>query len=391
VSPTLTPRTKPERETLRASLPVHLSIGIMAWNEEDVIRATLESLFRQSVFEKLGARRRRCEIFCIANGCTDRTVEVAREVFARITGEHPHAEMFTARVVEIEEPGRSNAWNRFVHDFSAPEAKFICLMDADILFHERDTLLSLVETLEVDDHAWVSTGRHYKDIYFKKHKTLRDRISLATSAMTGTIAGGFSGQLYCLRSTVVRNIRLPRDLAANDDGFLKAVICTDFLTAESDTTRIIQAPDAAIVYEAYVSLGEIMNNQKRQMIGQTTVHVLIEYLKSLPVDARARLADTIKANERRDPRWFMKLNEQHIQETRFFWQLFPGILTFRFKRLLKLPGLKKLTHAPAALVGFVVTLISCWRAFRYLKSDVSPYWPKPSRQSFLNTPGFEVK
>lgn len=363
----------------------------MAWNEEDVLRATLESLFRQSVFEKMEARHRRCEIFCIANGCTDRTVEVAREVFTRMSDEHLHSDAFTARVVEIEEPGRSNAWNRFVHDFSAPEAKFICLMDADILFHERDTLISLVETLEVDSHAWVSTGRHFKDIAFKKHKTLRDRISLATSAMTGTIAGGFSGQLYCLRASVVRNIRLPRDLAANDDGFLKAVICTDFLTGELDTTRIAHAPDAAIVYEAYVRLGDILNNQKRQMIGQTTVYVLLEYLKTLPIDARRRLAETIKTTERRDPDWFRKLNERHIGATRFFWQLFPGILTFRFKRLGKLPGLKKITHAPAALVGFVVTLISCWRAFRYLKSDTSPYWPKPARQPLLHTPGLETK
>ncbi len=363
----------------------------MAWNEEDSIRTTLESLFRQSIFEKLGARRRRCEIFCIANGCTDRTVEVAREVFARMSDEHLHAESFSARVVEIEEPGRSNAWNRFVHDFSAQEAKFICLMDADIIFHERDTLLSLVETLEVDEHAWVSTGRHYKDIFFKKNKTVRDRLSLATSAMTGTIAGGFSGQLYCMRSSVVRNIRLPRDLVANDDGFMKAVICTDFLTDEVDTTRIASAPEAAIVYEAYLSLRDVLNNQKRQMIGQTTVHVLLKHLNSLPLDARERLADTIKTAEHQDPAWFRKLTERHIRETRFFWQLFPGILTFRFKRLGQLRGFKKITHAPAAVIGFFVTLIACWRAFRYLRSDTSPYWPKPTRQTLLNTPGFEAK
>ncbi len=169
------------------------------------------------------------------------------------------------------------------------------------------------------------------------------------------------------------------------------MICTDYLTGELDTTRIAHAPGAAIVYEAYVSLGEILKNQKRQMIGQTTVHVLLEYLKSLPLESRQKLAETIKELERRDPKWFVKLNERHIQNTRFFWQLFPGILTFRFKRLGKLPGLKKVTHAPAAAAGFIVTLISCWRAFRYLKSDTSPYWPKPTRQTLLNTPGFEAK
>ncbi len=391
MSSLLIPHTETDREGHVETLPIHLSVGIMAWNEEDSIRPTLESLFRQTVFEKLGARRRRCEIICIANGCTDRTVEVARETFARLVDDHPHGEFISARVVEIEEPGRSNAWNRFVHELSAPEAKFICLMDADILFRERTTLISLVETLEVDVHAWVSAGQHFKDIQFKENKTWRDRLSLATSAMTGTIAGGFSGQLYCLRASVVRNIRLPRDLVANDDGFLKAVICSDFLTTELDTTRIARAPDAAIVYEAYVSLRDVLNNQKRQMIGQTTVYVLLDYLKALPVDSRRRLADTIKTTERQDPEWFRKLNEKHIQGVRFFWELFPGILTFRFKRLGKLPGFQKITHAPAALVGFGVTMIACWRAFHYLKSGTSPYWPKPTRQTLLNTPGFEAK
>jgi glycosyltransferase involved in cell wall biosynthesis len=362
---------------------VHLSIGIMAWNEEDSIRTTLESLFRQSIFEKMAARGRRCEIICIANGCTDATVEVSERAFAQLSRAHPHQKAISARAVNIVEPGRSNAWNRFVHEFSAPETRFICLMDADIVFKDPDTIFSLVETLEKNAHASVSTGRHYKDIYFKEKKTLLDRVSLATSSMTGTIAGGFSGQLYCMRSDVVRNIRLPRDLVANDDGFLKAVVCTRSLTRELDTTRIARAPNAAIIYEAYVSVHEVLNNQKRQMIGQTTVHVLLSYLDSLPIEARAHLAETIDQLERKDPDWFKKLNARHIQNTQHFWQLFPGILTFRFQRLAKLPGLKKITHAPAALVGFLVTMIACWRAFRFLRSGSAAYWPKPRRQTLL--------
>jgi glycosyltransferase involved in cell wall biosynthesis len=376
---------------LQADQPVHLSIGIMAWNEEDSIRTTLESLFRQSIFEKMSVRGRRCEIICIANGCTDRTVEVAGETFDRLTGENDHPEAIVTRVVNLVEPGRSNAWNRFVHEFSAPEARFICLMDADIIFRERDTLISLVETLEKDPHASVSTGRHYKDIYFKEHKTLLDRVSLATSSMTGTIPGGFSGQLYCMRAEVVRNIRLPRDLVANDDGFLKAVICTRSLTRELDVSHIAKAPDAAIIYEAYVSVADVLNNQKRQMIGQTTVHVLLDYLESLPIEARAHLAETIDRLDRQDPDWFKKLNERHIREIEHFWQLFPGILTFRFARLAKLPGFKKITHAPAAAVGFVVTMIACWRAFRSLRRGTAAYWPKARRQTLLHAAGLEAK
>ena len=391
MSPSIIPNLNNVREDLEDNWPIFLSIGIMAWNEADSICTTLASLFQQSVFEKLAARGRQCEIICIANGCTDRTAEVVRELFARMEREHPHSDAFSTRVVEIEIPGRNNAWNRFVHDFSAPDTEFICLMDADIIFRNRDTLHSLVETLERDTHAQVSAGRHYKDVFFKRNKSWGDRLSLATSNMTGTIAGGFSGQLYCLRASIVKNIRLPRDLGATDDGFLKAIICSDFLTDEVDPSRIAIAPDAEIIYEAYVSFHDILNNQMRQMIGQTGVHVLLGYLRTLPVEARKRLADTVLAHENSDPEWLGKMIARHIGRTRFFWQLFPGLTTFRFKRLAKLPGLRKITHAPAAAAGFVVTMIASWRAFRFLKNGTTYYWPKANRQTLVNAPGLGAK
>jgi len=77
-------------------------------------------------------------------------------------------------------------------------------MDADIVFHHRDTLYNLLATLERDPRACVSSGRQHKSIEFKKRKSLRDRISLATSDMTGTLKGCFSGQLYCMRAGIAR-------------------------------------------------------------------------------------------------------------------------------------------------------------------------------------------
>ena len=371
--------------------PICLSIGIMAWNEADSIRTTLASLFQQSLFKKLSMRRARCEIFCLANGCTDRTVMVANEVFAQMKREHADAEAFTARAVDIPQPGRNNAWNRFVHEFSATEAKFLCLMDADIVFHHRDTLYNLMAALERKPYASVSSGRQYKDLFFKEKKTLWERVSLATSDMTGTIQGRFSGQLYCLRANIARNIFLPRDLGATDDGFLKAITCTDFLTHELDPGRIVTAPNAAHVYAAYVSLRDVLNNQKRQMIGQTTVHVLLEHLKTLPIDERAKLAQTLRQLDERDPDWLKKLIDGHVRATHFFWQLFPGLLTFRFRRLWKMPGWRKLTHLPAALAGFAVTVVACWRAFRFLKKGMAQYWPKVTRHRLLNAPGLGAK
>ena len=59
--------------------------------------------------------------------------------------------------------------------------------------------------------------------------------------MTGSASAQLCGQLYCIRAEVARNIYLPKDLCACDDGFIKALVCTDFLTQAAAT---LAAPSA---------------------------------------------------------------------------------------------------------------------------------------------------
>lgn len=375
----------------RKSPPVCLSLGMMAWNEEDSIRTTLESLFQQSIFKKLRARDECVEFLVLANGCKDRTVPIAQEFLAQVTREHAWSGGFVARVIDIPEAGRNNAWNRFVHEFSAREAKVIGLVDADIVFRHPDTLFNLVETILNDPHVLACSGRQTKDLLLKEKKTFLDRISLATSDMTGTIQGRITGQLYCMRASTARNLYLPRDLSANDDGFFKQVMCTEWLTKPLDESHIVTAPNAEHIYEAYVNPTEILNNQKRQMIGQTGVHVLLEYLKTLPVEERRDLANTLKRHEARDPDWLKKLISAHLRAQKYFWRLFPGLVTFRFKRLMKMKGARKIRYLPAACAGFVVTMIACYRANKTLRSGATQYWPKPTRQTILSMPRVGVK
>ena len=61
----------------------------------------------------------------ITNGCTDRTPEVARDIFTGQLKAHSFRETFTCRVINIETKGKINAWNQFVHTVSAPEARFL--------------------------------------------------------------------------------------------------------------------------------------------------------------------------------------------------------------------------------------------------------------------------
>lgn len=381
----------PPSGSLATDLPVALSIGILAWNEESAIVPMLDSLFAQSIFRRLLERGLRCEVVCLANGCTDRTVPVTREFFARMEREHPHRAAISAWVADIAQPGRNNAWNRFIHEFSAAEARFLCVMDADIIFNQPDTLALVLESLERDPHLLGASDWPVKDIAFKRRQTMRERISLATSDMTGNIVGRLNGMLYCLRTEVARNLYLPRDVVANDDGFFKAAICTDFFRAPSDPTKVVSVRQATHLYEPYLSIRDVVNNQKRQMIGQTTVYVIVEHLKTIPIEERTYFAETLRALDQHDPDWLKRLIQEHMKTVKHFWQLFPDLLTFRWKRWAQLRGFQRVTHFPATVAGFGLTLVASWHAARHLRRGVSTYWPKTQRQTINATPQLSAK
>ncbi|SDS41735.1 glycosyltransferase family 2 protein [Opitutus sp. GAS368] len=353
-----------------------VSLGMIARNEEKAIGPALESLFRQSLFAELEQRGLAAEIWCVANDCTDATVEVAGRILAHHGAGHPHRHVFTARVLTVPEAGKINAWNLFVHRVSAADARYLILMDADIRFGHVTTLWNLCRALEEDSFAQISAGEPVKDLALKKDPSLRERISLATSRLTQGSAAQLTGQLYCIRAATARRVRLPRELPACEDGLIKSLVCTDSLTKEPQPARVVRARHASHIFEAYVSIGAILRNQKRQMIGQTFVHLLIDrYLPALPAAARADLNRTVQRLDEEDPAWLRRLVAEHLRRTRWFWRLFPGILSFRFRRLARLPVAKRLRHLPATLIGFGVTLAACWLAARALRRGRLRYWP----------------
>lgn len=361
--------------------PICLSIGIMACNEEGSIRATLESLFRQTILEKVWSRHEQCEVIVVANGCTDRTAAIAQEVCDAATRTHEWADAFSARVVELPEGGRCNAWNRFVHEFSSLEARFLCLMDADIVFLHRSSIASLFGALQSRPYAHAATGRLCPEVLFKARKTLWDRISLAASEMATTGRGRICGQLYCVRAPVARGILLPRSLG-NEEGLLRELLCSDLLIRGTDPARVTLVPEAAHMFAASLTPRGELEDERRQLIGEATVYALVAYLKSRPLAQRRKLTETMRQLEQCDPEWLQKLVDQHLRGRRF-WQLFPGALTIRLRRLWLQPALRKVTHLPAAMMGFGVTLIASWRAYQALRQRVTAGRPGMARQTVL--------
>lgn len=358
---------------------IWVSVGIIARNEERSIGPALESLFRQSLFAELETHRLHAEIWCVANGCTDATAGVADRLFAQHGAHHPHRHSFTGRVLVVPEAGKINAWNLFVHRVSAPKSRYLILMDADIVFGHVTTLWNLCQALEDDPLAQLSSGDAVKHLALKARLSPLERLSLGTSRMTQSASAQVTGQLYCIRAATARRIWLPRELAACEDGLIKNLVCTDFLTTEPRPARIVRALNSSHIFEAYVSASDIMRNQKRQMIGQTFVHLLIDrHLPSLPPADLLDLAQTVQRLDESNPGWLGRLMQAHLRQTRWFWRLFPDILCFRFRRLARLTPAQRLLHLPAAIAGFGVTLIACWLAARALRRGHMQFWPDKS-------------
>lgn len=355
-------------------------MAIFAWNEERAIARVLDSLLQQSIFVSLAQRGLRAEIICVLNGCTDHTADVATRIFTEAAREHPHRAAFSGRVESLAQRGKINAWNQYVHSISERAARYLFMMDADIVIHPPDTLLNMLATLEQDAHATVAVDLPCKDIALKPGKRLSDRLSLDMSRMTSAADGQLCGQLYCIRAGIARRIYLPKDLPACEDGFIKALVCTDFLAHDIWQDRVKVARGAAHTFEAYTSPHDILKNQKRQIIGQTAVHVLVDkHLASLPAETREALPSAFSAADARDPLWLKRLIAEHLKTTKFFWRLYPGLLTQRFKHLSNLSAPRRLLCLPAACASVAVGLIAAWTAWRSLKRGALDYWPKANR------------
>lgn len=366
-----------------------VSVGIIAWNEEEAIEAALLSLWQQTLFKEISRRGLRAEIICLANGCSDRTAELARDFFESVEND-PQSSAVCCRVVEVAERGKNHSWNLYVHRYSATSAACLFFMDADIVIHEQDALWKMYCTLEDSPSASVSVDAPIKDIAFKSRPSPLERISLTASGLTRTVPAQVSGQLYCIRTPIARRIFLPKDLAACEDGFIKALVCTDFLTSRMCPDRVVLVEDAAHVFESYRHPLDVLRNQKRQMIGQTIVHILIDkHLKNLPLADRLNMAAVVRMKETSDRDWLKRLIAQHLRDIKYFWRLFPNLLRFRFERWCALPMAKRITHFPSLIAGYFLTLVASRMAYNALKRGSINYWPdtrSPGLKQLVTSP-----
>lgn len=340
--------------------PRNVTVAIIARNEEAEIARTIGSLSRQTLF----AGPHAVTVFVVANGCTDRTVPVARAAIdAHLAGVAKRAE-----VIDLTEGGKSRTWNRFVHELAPPETDVFLFLDADIeLAHDR-VCAEMLTVLERDPAAVACASRPTKSLVRKDHKSLVDRVSLLVSEESRADRS-ICGQLYYLRADVARTIWLPNE-TPGEDGFLNAMVRTRGFSRPDDPNLIAVADATTHYYDAPDLLGTFQH-ERRIIVGTAVNCWMFEHLWSL--GATASVGPLIDQWNRTDPQWVSKLIGEHTRGKT--WVISREILLTRLPNLRGASLTRIAWKAPLGAAATLFNGIASFRANKVLKrSGAAAIW-----------------
>lgn len=352
------------------------SIGILAYNEEKNIAATLHSLLEQSVFRETISDVSSIEIIVVPNATTDRTVEIA-EAILKAGISRGLSSNVSYKIDSLKEAGKTNAWNQFVHRFSSKEADFLILMDADIQFFEPTVLEEMFRSLQANPEKWVNTGHPLKSLALKKNKTFMEKLSFTVSKQSKGRAPQLCGQLYMARADKLRKITLP--LGTNgDDGIIAEMICTNLLTQPYDAHKMMIAlPTPSHTFEAYLTPLGFIRHEREQIKATLGQQWLYAHLRSMQKKSPQPLGDYIQTSNETIPNWITQIYRENTVQAEVKWTWFiPSWMFFRRFRLLKQrPFFQSIFVAPVVLLASIID----WVVFYLVNKDLNlrtfeKYW-----------------
>lgn len=333
-----------------------VSIGMLARNEESHIAHTIRSLFQQSVFSshEQTVQTTQWELIVVPNGCSDATAQVATETLAQCLASLS-AKNVTTSVIELSAPGKSNAWNRYIHDFSRKDADLIVMVDSDVEFDHPDTIYNSIKEISSNGSADVVVDLPLKNILKKENKTLLEKISIRLSQERLEGSPGIAGSFYCGRAQVLRRIWMPVGLSG-EDGFLRAMIITDLFRSEVDARRVVRAKNASHFYKASTDFAQVFKHELRLVIGTTlNCYFTWDFLKFATDPNGPGAGLLIKNCLENDPDWYKKFIHNEIRN-RGWWVIPRGMLFRRFTGLRDMTLRDKLKRMPLALLVFLFEL-----------------------------------
>lgn len=349
-----------------------ISIGILAHNESESISIILRSLYQQSLFTNPD-NNHNIEVIIVANGCTDNTVEVAQDTLSKLSAELKQNSP-QWQVCEVAEAGKSNAWNLFIHQFSAPDADFFYLLDADIQLYGEATLAKMLEVLLQNPEYWISLDQPIKDVQLKQNKNLIEKLSVAVSKSSNEGQLYICGQLYCARASALRNIWMPAGLPV-EDGFLTQMIISENFTIQNPTfeKRIVRVKDASHTFSAYINPFELINHEVRVVVGIVINIFLTDYFNDR-CNQELTAGELIAQMNQESHLWLNNFVKKTTSQKS--WWVIPISLVFRRYRSLKAHSLPKaILRIPIATLAFIVDLSVFIRANNKLQSEkVTNVW-----------------
>lgn len=165
-----------------------ISVIIPACNEEAYLSATLESLERQTL--------QSFEVIVIANGCTDRTADVARS--------------FSTVVAELEESNTSAARNKGA---SLARTDRFVFLDADTPL-SRNALEEILLSLTNHEGTFIGTCRIEPECSHLRAKVLT---GVKNALHQIGIPWGGSGVIFCQRN-LFDKVQFDEDMRFREDG-----------------------------------------------------------------------------------------------------------------------------------------------------------------------------
>jgi hypothetical protein len=349
------------------SVALKLSVGVVAWNEESSIVAALESILTQSIFRKADALEFETELIVVANGCTDRTVDVAEAFFEKARREFPENGKVRLRVEVVFEAGFANAWNLLAHTFSRPDADFVYFVNADIVIDQADAFEWMLNELQKNSGMQVVSPVGRKHIEAAKCKTFCDRLNLVVTRFTEkNQTAQVRGHCFCARAAALRSVWLPKQFPGAVDGAFKRMIISNLAATQDKPSRVGLARNATYTFEAYRTFRDIYHRRVRLFVGQTFIEALMCHLKTMRTEQpELNLTDYLRARDETDPSWLHRLVQLSIHVNGLFPTLPSPWFRFRFWRNPKLNLFQKLGMLPVAVIAFIfdipVFLSAAWR------------------------------
>ena len=348
-----------------------LSIGILAHDESDSIAVVLDSLCQQSIFTN-STPVDVIEIIVVPNGCNDQTAAIARKTLAQLALASKKVS-WRWQVYEVKQAGKSNAWNLFIHQFTAPDADFFCLIDADIKLQDSLTLEKMLAALIKNPEYWIALDQPIKDIAQKPSKNWLEKLSVAVSQSSNKGQLYICGQLYCGRAKPLRQMFMPAGLPV-EDGFLTQMVITENFTLKNPTfeKRIVRVSGAFHTFEAYTNPLELINHEVRVVVGIVINSLLSNYLQTRCSKTLTGGMLVSKMNQS-DPLWLDSFKRDSLAQTK--WIIPISLMFRRYRSLKNHPWRAALLRIPLATLAFIVDISIFIRANSTLYHEViTSYW-----------------